>query len=71
MIHGFHVPELGMKSDAIPDQTNYIKTNVSETGTYQGYCTEYCGVAHSQMYFTIEVVDQAEYNEWLDEQQAS
>ena len=71
VIHGFHVPELGMKSDAIPDQTNYIKTNVSETGTYQGYCTEYCGVAHSKMYFTIEVVDQAEYNEWLDEQQAS
>ena len=71
VIHGFHVPELGMKSDAIPDQTNYIKTNASETGTYQGYCSEYCGVAHSQMYFTVEVVDQAEYEAWLDEQQAS
>ncbi|TQQ82090.1 cytochrome c oxidase subunit II [Halonotius roseus] len=71
VIHGFHVPELGMKSDAIPDQTNYIKTNASETGTYQGYCSEYCGVAHSQMYFTVEVVDQAEYNEWLDEQRGS
>ena len=71
VIHGFHVPELGMKSDAIPDQTNYIKTNVSETGTYQGYCSEYCGVAHSKMYFTVEVVDQAEYEAWLDEQQAS
>ena len=71
VIHGFHVPELGMKSDAIPDQTNYIKTNASETGSYQGYCSEYCGVAHSQMYFTVEVVDQAEYNEWLDEQRGS
>jgi len=71
VIHGFHVPELGMKSDAIPDRTNYIKTNASETGTYQGYCSEYCGVAHSQMYFTVEVVDQAEYNEWLEEQRGS
>jgi len=71
VIHGFHVPKLGMKSDAIPDQTNYIKTTASETGTYQGYCTKYCGVAHSQMYFTIEVVDQAEYEAWLNEQQAS
>jgi cytochrome c oxidase subunit 2 len=71
VIHGFHVPKLGLKSDAIPDQTNYIKTNISETGTYQGYCSEYCGVAHSKMYFTVEVVDQAEYNEWLADQQAS
>ena len=71
VIHGFHVPELGMKSDAIPDQANYIKTNATETGTYQGYCSEYCGVAHSKMYFTVEVVDQAEYEAWLDEQQAS
>ncbi|ERH06703.1 MAG: cytochrome c oxidase, subunit II [Halonotius sp. J07HN4] len=71
VIHGFHVPELGMKSDAIPDQTNYIKMNASETGTYQGYCSEYCGVAHSQMYFSIKVVDQNEYNEWLSEQRGS
>jgi cytochrome c oxidase subunit 2 len=71
VIHGFHVPELGMKSDAIPDQTNYIKTNASEMGSYQGYCSEYCGVAHSQMYFTVEVVDQAEYDEWIAEQRGS
>lgn len=68
VIHGFHVPELGLKMDAIPDQTTYIKTNVSETGTYQGYCSEYCGLAHSNMYFEIEVVEQAEYEEWLEEQ---
>lgn len=72
VIHGFHVPELGLKMDAIPDQTTYIKTNVSETGTYQGYCSEYCGLAHSQMYFTIEVVDQDEFDDWVaDEQQAA
>ncbi len=67
VIHGFHVPELGLKMDAIPDQTTFIKTNVSETGSYQGYCSEYCGVAHSNMYFTIEVVDQDSYDEWVEE----
>ncbi len=68
VIHGFHVPELGLKMDAIPDQTTYIKTNVSETGTYQGYCSEYCGLAHSNMYFTIEVVEPDEYDAWIAEQ---
>ena len=70
VIHGFHVPDLGMKMDAMPNQVQYIKTTPEETGTYQGYCSEYCGLAHSQMYFSIEVVEQAEYDQWLDEQTA-
>ncbi|WP_318570208.1 cytochrome c oxidase subunit II [Salinigranum marinum] len=71
VIHGFAVPELGLKQDAMPGATNTIKTVAYEEDTYQGYCTEYCGVAHSQMYFTVEVVSQEEYQEWLDEQQSS
>jgi len=56
--------------DAIPDQTTFIKTEVSEQGEYQGYCSEYCGLAHSNMYFTIEIVDQDSYDEWVAEQTA-
>jgi cytochrome c oxidase subunit 2 len=68
VIHGFAVPELGLKQDAIPEQNNTIRTTPLETGTYQGYCTEYCGVSHSQMYFTVEVVSQEEYRSYLAEQ---
>ena len=70
VIHGFAVPKLGLKQDAIPNQNNTIRTVPLETGTYQGYCTEYCGVAHSQMYFTVEVVSEEEYEAWLADQQA-
>ena len=68
VIHGFHVPQLGLKMDAFPDQVQYIKTTPQETGTYQGYCSEYCGLAHSQMYFSVEVVDQDTYDQWLADQ---
>ncbi|WP_410765183.1 cytochrome c oxidase subunit II [Haloferax sp. DFSO60] len=71
VIHGFHVPDLALKTDALPQSTNTIKTVAYEEGTYQGYCTEFCGVAHSQMYFTVEVVSEEEYQTWLDEQQQS
>ncbi|WP_144901538.1 cytochrome c oxidase subunit II [Halobellus captivus] len=71
VIHGFHVPDLALKVDAMPDQTNTIRTVAYEEDVYQGYCTEYCGVAHSQMYFTMEVVSEDEYQDWLDEQQSS
>ncbi|MFC6826078.1 cytochrome c oxidase subunit II [Halopelagius fulvigenes] len=71
VVHAFHVPELGLKQDAMPGQLNTINTVPYETGTYQGYCAEYCGVSHSQMYFTMKVVPQDEYQQWLSEQQNS
>jgi cytochrome c oxidase subunit 2 len=70
VLHAFHAPQLGLKQDAIPGQENVIKTVPQETGTYQGYCAEYCGVAHSNMYFTVEVVSQEEYQQFIDEQTA-
>jgi cytochrome c oxidase subunit 2 len=69
VLHAFHVPELGLKQDAMPGQSNVIKTVALEEGTYQGYCAEFCGVAHSQMYFEIQVVSQDEYQQFLEEQQ--
>jgi cytochrome c oxidase subunit 2 len=71
VLHSFSVPELGLKQDAIPEQENTIKTVATETGEYQGYCTEYCGVGHSQMYFTVVVVSQEEYDSFVQAQTAS
>jgi cytochrome c oxidase subunit 2 len=68
VLHAFHVPELGLKQDAMPGQSNVIKTVALEQGTYQGYCAEFCGVAHSQMYFEIQVVSQSEYERFVQEQ---
>ncbi|ADJ15696.1 cytochrome c oxidase subunit II [Halalkalicoccus jeotgali] len=70
-IHGFHVPDLGLKQDANPGQRNMVKTEVYEEGEYQGYCSKYCGVGHSNMYFTINAVSEDEYQQWVQEQQAS
>jgi len=71
VLHAVHVPELGLKQDAMPGQSNVIKTVALEEGTYQGYCAEFCGVAHSQMYFEIQVVSQEEYQSFLDERSES
>jgi cytochrome c oxidase subunit 2 len=71
VLHAFHVPELGLKQDAMPGQSNVIRTVPTEEGTYQGYCAEFCGVAHSQMYFEIQVVSPSEYQQFLSEQGGS
>ena len=69
-LHAFHVPELGLKQDAMPGHHETIKTKLTETGTYQLYCAEYCGVGHSKMLGEVEVVSQQEYQNWLDERKS-
>ena len=68
VLHAVHVPEMGLKQDAMPNETNTIKTVPLETGTYQGYCAEFCGVAHSEMTFKVTVVEQSQYDQFIQQQ---
>jgi cytochrome c oxidase subunit 2 len=45
-------------------------TKVNETGTYRGQCTELCGRDHGFMPVVVEVVEKAEFNQWLAAQVA-
>jgi cytochrome c oxidase subunit 2 len=63
--HSWWVPELTGKKDALPDETNELAFTVEEEGTYQGWCAEHCGVQHSVMATTVEVVGQAEFRRWV------
>lgn len=65
VIHAFHAPEIGLKADAVPGQTNYIITEITEKGTYQLYCAEFCGQGHSQMLAKIVVVEEETYRKWV------
>ncbi|MFB6073672.1 MAG: cytochrome c oxidase subunit II [Haloarculaceae archaeon] len=67
-IHSFHVPQLGLKQDAIPGQHHTLRTRITEPGTYQLYCAEYCGVGHSSMLGQVRVLPQDEYQDWLANQ---
>ena len=69
VVHSFSVPEMGLKQDAFPGQENVMMTHTTEEGTYQGYCTEFCGVNHAGMTFEVEVMSQSEYQGWLSEQE--
>jgi len=69
VIHAFHAPDLALKADAVPGQTNYIITRVhaDQTGTYQLYCAEFCGAGHSEMLGKIKVVPQDKYEQWVQD----
>ena len=65
VIHSFYVREFLFKRDAFPDHVNTFDLTISKPGTYHGQCTEYCGLAHQAMRFTVRAVSRAEYQDWL------
>ena len=38
---------------------------LDHTGTFQGKCTEFCGLDHDRMLFTVKVMNQTDYDSWL------
>ncbi|MDT4936416.1 MAG: cytochrome c oxidase subunit, partial [Pseudonocardiales bacterium] len=70
VIHGFWVPEWGVKQDATPGVvgktvgTTYVKP--TRIGIYEVQCTELCGSGHGEMHFkNIHVLSQADFDKWL------
>lgn len=49
VIHGFWIPRLGGKIDAVPGRTNVIRLQADAPGVYRGLCAEYCGTGHARM----------------------
>lgn len=60
VIHGFWVPRLGGKMDAIPGRVNRIVYTADEAGVYHGQCAEYCGIGHAAMHFVVVAHEEAE-----------
>lgn len=65
VLHSFFVPSFRVKQDVIPGYRSQLWFEVPEPGTYRIFCTEYCGVSHSQMIGFVHVLPLKEYEEWL------
>jgi cytochrome c oxidase subunit II len=65
VIHSFYVREFLFKRDAFPDHVNTFDLTITKPGDYGGQCTEYCGLAHQAMRFTIRAVSRPQYEAWL------
>jgi cytochrome c oxidase subunit 2 len=68
VIHSFYVPGFRIKMDVLPNRYSITWFEAHRMGTYDLFCTEYCGTGHSEMIGKVRVVSQREYEEWLDSQ---
>lgn len=71
VIHGFSVPELRIKQDAVPGETIHIHFKPTTAGTYAILCTQLCGLGHYRMNATLRVLPREEFAAWLDAKEAA
>ncbi len=65
VIHSFFVPDFRIKQDALPGRYTVAWFEVSQPGTHQVLCAEFCGSGHSIMRGQVVALDPADYARWL------
>jgi cytochrome c oxidase subunit II len=65
-IHDFFVPAFRTKIDVIPGRYVYTWFKPTRVGTYHLFCSQYCGTNHAGMRGEVQVMDPADYQEWLN-----
>jgi cytochrome c oxidase subunit 2 len=65
VIHGFSVPEMRLKQNAVPGQTIHLHFTPSIPGNYAILCTQLCGLGHYRMAATLRVLPEADFQAWL------
>jgi cytochrome c oxidase subunit II len=68
VIHGFSIPEMRLKQNAVPGQIVHLHFTPTTTGTYAILCTQLCGLGHFRMNATLRVVSWNDYIAWLSSQ---
>lgn len=71
VIHGFAVPEMRLKQNAIPGQDAHIHFTPEVPGTYAILCTQVCGLGHFRMQAVLRVLPPAEFDRWRTEKETA
>src|SRR5260370_779739 len=65
VIHGFSIPEMRLKQNAVPGQTIHLHFTPTTPGTYAILCTQLCGLGHFRMNATLRVLPPEQFATWL------
>lgn len=69
--HGYWVPALSGKTEAIPGHVNMQQFVVDTPGTYYAVCHYYCGTYHYHMWGNVVAQSEADFSKWLSAKRAA
>ena len=70
VIHSFFLPDFRVKQDAVPGMMTPVWFQATRTGEFTLACAELCGLGHYTMDGRVVVDSEADFQSWLDSQQA-
>lgn len=65
VMHGFFIPGMRLKEDAIPGMTLHVHFTPEKVGTYPILCSQVCGLGHDRMQARLMVVSPTDYAAWI------
>jgi cytochrome c oxidase subunit 2 len=66
--HSFWVPQLGGKTDLIPNRVNEMWVDPVKPGLYVGQCAQFCGIEHAKMLLRVYVDTPEQFASWAQNQ---
>ncbi len=68
--HSFFVRELRVQQDFVPGLDVSLHFTATKVGKYEIVCTQLCGLGHYNMKAYLEVMSQADFDDWMKKEQA-
>ena len=63
--HSFYVRELRLQQDFVPGLDLSLHFTANKVGKYEIVCTQLCGLGHYNMKAYLDVMPQADFEEWM------
>ncbi len=64
VLHSLFIPAYRIKEDAVPGRETHLWFLPDQLGSYDLFCTEYCGVGHADMITKVVVMEQKDFDAW-------
>jgi cytochrome c oxidase subunit 2 len=71
VIHSFWVAEFRVKQDLVPGRITDLRITPTTLGQYKVRCAELCGSGHAYMEAAVNVVSQADFDKWANQQKSA
>jgi cytochrome c oxidase subunit 2 len=65
VIHDFYVPAFRLHADVLPGRYTTMWFEATQPGTYQLFCSQYCGLNHAHMIGQVIAMAPSEFETWL------
>jgi cytochrome c oxidase subunit II len=65
--HSLSIPAFRVKEDLIPGYNDFLWFIPSFVGSYEIFCSEYCGLLHSAMLSKAVIMSQTDFDKWFDD----